>query len=99
MSDIFIPGMSSRFDTPRMIEDLMRIERVPRDRAANNIERIGAERVFWQDLNRRASALQESARNLFSFQNPFNSYRKAPGTFFRFKTLLTAWLFSPVMNR
>jgi len=73
MSDIFIPGMSSRFDTPRMIEDLMRIERVPRDRAANNIERIGAERVFWQDLNRRASALQESARNLFSFQNPFNS--------------------------
>jgi len=73
MSDIFVPGISSRFNTPQMVEDLMRLERIPRDRAASNIERIQAERGYWQDLTRRAVALQESARHLFSFQNPFNN--------------------------
>jgi len=72
MSDIFIPGLNSRFDTARIVDDLMRLERIPRDRAASNIERIQAERGFWQDVNRRASSLRESARHLFSFQNPFN---------------------------
>jgi len=72
MSEIFVPGISSRFNTPQMVEDLMRLERVPRDRAANNIERGEVERGFWQDISRRASALQESARHLFAFQNPFS---------------------------
>ena len=73
MSDIFIPGITSRFDSGRMIEDLMRLERVPRDRAVSNIERIEAERGYWQALSVRASSLQESARHLFSFQNPFSN--------------------------
>ena len=73
MSDIFIPGISSRFNTPQMVDDIMRLERIPRDRAARNIERIEAERGYWQDLSRRAATLQESARHLFSFQNPFNN--------------------------
>ncbi|MCL2094351.1 MAG: flagellar filament capping protein FliD [Treponema sp.] len=72
MSDLYIPGIRSRFNTDQLVEDLMRIERLPRDRAANTIERLQAERSYWQEINRRSFSLRESARHLFSFQNPFN---------------------------
>ena len=72
MSDIYVPGIRSRFNSEQIIEDLMRLERVPRDRAENNIERFEAERTYWRDLGTRTSALGESARHLFSFQNPFS---------------------------
>ena len=72
MSDIYVPGVRSRFSTDQIVEDLMTIERVPRDRAASNVERLEAERGYWQDIGRRTNALRESSRNLFSFQNPFN---------------------------
>jgi len=36
MSDIYVPGISSRFNTGQIIEDLMTLERVPRDRVERN---------------------------------------------------------------
>ena len=72
MSDIYIPGIRSRFNTDQLIEDLMRIERLPRDRAVNTIERLQAERSYWQEIGRRTAALAEASRMLFSFQNPFS---------------------------
>ena len=72
MSDIFVPGLRSRFNTEQIVDDLMRLERVPRERAERNVERLEFERTFWEDLSTRARSLQESARHLFSFQNPFS---------------------------
>ncbi|MCL2411674.1 MAG: flagellar hook protein, partial [Treponema sp.] len=72
MSEIFIPGVRSRFNTDQIVEDLMTLERIPRDRVQNNIDTLQQERVFWQDVGRRLNSLGESARFLFSFQNPFN---------------------------
>ena len=72
MSDIYVPGVKSRFDTDRLIEDLMRVERVPRDRVERRVEALETEKTYWQEMGRRMSALRESARQLFSFQNPFN---------------------------
>ena len=72
MSDIYIPGLRSRFGSEQIIEDLMRIERIPKDRAESNIEQIELEKSYWQELSRRTSALGASARQLFSFQNPFS---------------------------
>ena len=72
MSDMYIPGLSSRFNSEKIIEDLMKLERVPKERAERNIERIETEKTYWQAINRRANTLRESARQLFSFQNPFN---------------------------
>ena len=72
MSDIFIPGINSRFNTGQLVEDLMRLERIPRDRAAGNVERLQDQRAFWQEIGRRTNSLRDSARNLFGFQNPFN---------------------------
>lgn len=72
MSDIYVPGLSSRFNTDKIVEDLMRIERIPRDRAEKSVEGLKTQKTYWQDLGRRITSLRESARMLYSFQNPFN---------------------------
>jgi flagellar hook-associated protein 2 len=72
MSDIYIPGIRSRFNTDQIIEDLMSLERIPRDRVEGNIENLQLQRGYWQEVGRRINSLRDSARFLFSFQNPFN---------------------------
>jgi len=72
MSDVYMPGLKSRFNSEKIIEDLMRIERAPRDKAEKNIDDLEARKTWWQDLGRRVTSFRESAQMLFSFQNPFN---------------------------
>ena len=72
MSDIFVPGIRSRFNTDQIVEGLMTVERIPRDRVEQNIDSYEARRGYWQNLGTRMTTLRESARTLFSFQNPFN---------------------------
>jgi flagellar hook-associated protein 2 len=72
MSDIYVPGVKSRFNTDQLIEDLMKVERVPRDRVEKRVEALSTEKTYWQEIGRRMTTLRESARQLFSFQNPFN---------------------------
>jgi flagellar hook-associated protein 2 len=72
VADIFVPGIHSRFDTDKIIEGLMQVERLPRNRVEENITTLESQKTYWQDLGRRMSSMRESARNLFSFQNPFN---------------------------
>ena len=71
MSDIYIPGVKSRYDTDKLIEDLMKVERIPKERAQKNVENLKTEKTTWQDLGRRMTSLRESARTLYSFQSPF----------------------------
>ena len=72
MSDIYVPGIRSRFNSEQIVEDLMRLERIPRDRTASGIENLQIQRGYWQEVGRRINAVRDSARFLFSFQNPFN---------------------------
>jgi flagellar hook-associated protein 2 len=72
MSDIYIPGVKSRFNSEKLIEDLMAVERIPRDRAAEQIETFQAEKGYWQEVGRRVGSLRDSARMMYSFQNPFS---------------------------
>jgi flagellar capping protein FliD len=69
---MYIPGVKSRFNTEKIIDDLMKIERIPKERAEQNIETLQTRKTWWQDLGRRVTTLRESARMLYSFQNPFN---------------------------
>ena len=71
MSDIYIPGVRSRFNTDKLIEDLMKVERIPRDRAEKQVETYQAEKGYWQEVGLRVSSLRDSARFMYSFQNPF----------------------------
>jgi len=72
MSDIYVPGVRSRFNTDKMVDDLMRLERIPRDRAQNNVDSLQTQKSYWQEVGRRITSLRDSARMLYSFQNPFN---------------------------
>ncbi|MDR2701904.1 MAG: flagellar hook protein, partial [Spirochaetaceae bacterium] len=72
MSDIYIPGIKSRFGSEKIVEDLMRVERIPKDRAQQQIESYKSEKGYWQDLGRRITTFRESARSMYSFQNPFS---------------------------
>jgi flagellar hook-associated protein 2 len=72
MSDIYVPGVKSRFNTEKLIEDLMRVERLPKERTEKNIENLQAEKTYWQELGQRIGSLRDSARLLYSFQNPFS---------------------------
>jgi flagellar hook-associated protein 2 len=74
MSDVYVPGIQSRLGSDKLVEDLMKLERIPRDRAESNIERYETEKGYWQGISTRLSALRESARLLFSFNNPFNEF-------------------------
>ena len=73
MSDIMIPGITnSGMDTDGMVEDIMEAERAPVTRMEERIDTYEEERAAWQELGRRVSNLQEAARLLFGFENPFN---------------------------
>jgi len=72
MSDIYVPGLKSRFDTEKLIDNLMKVERIPKERSEKQIEDLQAQKTYWQDLGRRITVLRDSARFLYSFQNPFN---------------------------
>jgi flagellar hook-associated protein 2 len=72
MSDIYVPGVKSRLNTDAIVEDLMKVERIPRDRAERNVESLETQKGYWQEIGRRINSLRESSRTLYSFQNPFN---------------------------
>lgn len=72
MSDVTIPGVTSKYDTQKLIEDLMKVERIPKTRAEDQLKSLQKEKTVWLDVNRGISRARESARTLFSYQNPFN---------------------------
>ncbi|MDR0487271.1 MAG: flagellar filament capping protein FliD [Treponema sp.] len=72
MSDVYIPGVKSRFNSEKIIEDLMKIERIPKERTERGIENLQVQKGYWQEVGRRINAVRESARMLYSFQNPFS---------------------------
>ncbi|MDR1617468.1 MAG: flagellar filament capping protein FliD [Treponema sp.] len=72
MSDIYVPGVKSRFNTEKLVEDLMKVERVPKERVEKNVGDLENEKGYWQEVGRRMTSLRDSARFLYSFQNPFN---------------------------
>ena len=72
MSDVYIPGIKSRFNSEKIVEDLMKIERIPKERAERNVENLQTQKSYWQEVGNRINALSKSVNFLYSFQNPFN---------------------------
>lgn len=72
-----IPGVSSRYDTEGMIEDILEAESEPIRRQERRIEDLEAERDAWNRLGRHLSNLEEAASGLFGFRNPFSDRRAA----------------------
>jgi len=73
MSDITIPGVNSNINTAKIIEALMEPERVKIENVQNEIDNLNNEKKVWQDISVRMSRLQDSAKLLYGFENPFNN--------------------------
>jgi flagellar hook-associated protein 2 len=70
MSDIKIPGVNS--DTTLMVEKLMEVERIPLQKMENELDQFKENKKVWQSLGRTTTELQNAAKSLFGFQNPFS---------------------------
>ncbi len=57
----------------------MKIQRVPKERAEKEVKTLENQKSLWQDVARRVSSLRDTARTLFSFQNPFNERISSSG--------------------
>lgn len=72
MSDISIPGVTtSKYGTDKLIEGLMKVERVPRDREQRQLDEYKEQQSVWRNLNQLGTKLRDSAKNLYSYNNPF----------------------------
>ena len=73
VSDISIPGVTqSKYGTDKLIEGLMKIERVPRDNAQTQLDTYQKQKAVWLDLTQQVSGLRDTALTLYSFRNPFS---------------------------
>ncbi|MBP5158604.1 MAG: flagellar filament capping protein FliD [Treponema sp.] len=68
-----IPGVSDKYKTNDLVEALMEVERIPLKREESNLEKYQGQQDAWRIVNQKVSALKESVKNLYSFENPFNS--------------------------
>ena len=73
MADITIPGVSDKYGTTNLIEQLMEVERVPLTREQQRLESYQKEQDAWRSVNKAMSSLRESVRTLYSFDNPFDT--------------------------
>lgn len=72
MSDISIPGVTaSKYKTDELIQGLMKAERIPRDRADAELKTYKKQQSAWRDLNQQSTKLRDSAKSMYSYDNPF----------------------------
>jgi flagellar hook-associated protein 2 len=68
-----IPGVTNKYKTNETIEALMAVERKPLDREKETLEKYKSQQSAWRDVNQKMTALRESVKTLYSFENPFNN--------------------------
>lgn len=73
MAGLNIPGVTDQYKTSETVEKLMQIERIPLTREQNQLEEYKTQQSAWREVNSQLSSLREATKNLYSFDNPFNS--------------------------
>jgi len=72
LSDLSIPGVTaSKYKTDELIKGLMKVERIPRDRSEEDLKAYKKQQSAWRTVNQHSAALRDTARSLYSFNNPF----------------------------
>ncbi len=72
MSDITIPGVTSKYNTDKIIKGLVDAEKVRLTRMEKDRDALKSKKKVWQDLKRKLSLLEGDAKELYGFNNPFN---------------------------
>lgn len=73
MAELSIPGVSDKYKTNDYIEALMNKERIPLTREQDALTRYKDQQSAWRGVNQKMNTLRDSAKNLYSFDNPFNN--------------------------
>lgn len=73
MSDFSIPGVTSKYNTSEIIDKLIEVERIPLTRMEDEADTFKEQKSVWLSLNRKISTFRDNSRELYGFQNPFNS--------------------------
>lgn len=73
MSDLTIPGVTSKVDSAKMIDALMKPKRVQLENKKDEVQSLKDQKKVWIGLRQDISRLQESSKDLYGFNNPFNS--------------------------
>lgn len=73
MAGISLPGVSDKYKTNDLIEALMKQERLPLEREQKTLDGYKLQQEAWRSVNQNMSSLRETARSLYSFDNPFNN--------------------------
>ncbi len=73
MPGINIPGVTDKYNTNSTVDKLMQIERIPLTREQKTLETYKNEQDAWREVNKKMTSLRESAKTLYSFDNPFNN--------------------------
>lgn len=71
MSDISIPGVSSKYNTPQLIENLMKVEKKKLETFEREKTEFSERKAVWQNINRKLGIIREAGRVLYGFDNPF----------------------------
>ena len=72
MADISIPGVTtSKYKTDELIAGLMKVERVPRDRADSDLKSYKKQQDAWRQINQQVTTLRDAVKSLYSYDNPF----------------------------
>ncbi|MBT3274731.1 MAG: flagellar filament capping protein FliD [Spirochaetales bacterium] len=74
MSDISIPGVpgTSKYNTEKMVEELMAVERIGMERMESELEETKIVKKAWQTVNRSLARVRDASKALYGFENPFN---------------------------
>ncbi|MCM1321986.1 MAG: flagellar filament capping protein FliD [Bacteroides sp.] len=73
MPEINIPGVSDKYKTNDLVKSLVEVEKIPLNREKERLETFKVEQENWRRVNQHMTSLRESARSLYSYDNPFNN--------------------------
>ncbi len=72
MPDISIPGVSSKYNTTKLVEDLVKAERIRLTNMEGQVEDYETTKKTWRQVNRDLGELQRAVKALYGFENPFS---------------------------
>lgn len=75
MAGLSIPGVNDKYKSNEIVEGLMKVERIPLTREQEHLDSIKKQQDAWRSVNQKMSSLRDSAKTLYSFDNPFNNKR------------------------
>ncbi|AGT27145.1 flagellar filament capping protein FliD [Borrelia miyamotoi] len=71
-SGFFVPGVDNKYNTKEIRESMLKSDKAKVDSSVEKLESLEQEKYAWQMINKKLSTLNSLARQITSFNSPFN---------------------------